>query len=451
MCQSPLKHICPSTLMGAPRLPASNVSTDWLGSGPTGSQVQHAQSVLKPNQHVPTQNTSTFSSPGNLVGPGNAGSSQSQLPWPRMTQGNVQKYRTLFVAVGKDRDGKITGEEARNLFLSWNLPRVFKISKGLRTPHSLSRLLLYSDDCLNLEFDNNDGAKKNLSRSYSKNDDSNRKDESNFDNGGNIYPVQSANSFFGTTSSEGGDDGMQQSAKSGSGINYVSRMTVITYLSNQLDSGILAKYGNGTCSNNLASLQGWHYLDPSRRIQGPFSMVQFRKWSTKHFPTNRKIWRTTEKQENSILMTDALDGKFREVLVCSCDVRADTEDGDTSNVGKANQVGLMDSGLETHSSEGSNVGMQLSKKSGMQIGSVSEATTSKSLSNQLDSGKLAKYGNVTYWNNFASLHSWSPKSGAGNNDISGRNLMVFGDGPEGGEGVDEGEIEYKDINNGVEE
>ncbi|KAF6145693.1 hypothetical protein GIB67_028914 [Kingdonia uniflora] len=151
-------------------------------------------------------------------------------------------------------------------------------------------------------------------RSYSMDDDSNRKDESNPDNGRNIYPIQSANSFFGTTSSEGGNDGMQQSAKSGSGINSASRMTAITSLPNQPDSDILAKY----------------------------------------------------------------DGKFREVLVSSCDVRADTMiqtcDGsspdrngqsNTANVGKANQVGSMDSGLGTHSSEGSKVGMQHSRKSGM--------------------------------------------------------------------------------------
>ncbi|KAF6160022.1 hypothetical protein GIB67_033106 [Kingdonia uniflora] len=217
-------------------------------------------------------------------------------------------------------------------------------------------------------------------RSYSKDDDSNRKDESNSDNGGNIYPVQSANSFFGTTSSEGGDDGMQQSAKYGSGINYVSRMTAITYLPNQLDSCILAKYGNGTCSNNLASLQGWHYLDPSGRIRGPFSIVQFRKWSTRHFLANRRIWRTTEKQENSLLMTDALDGKFRKVLVSSCDVRAYTEDGDSNRKDGSSPD-------RNGQSNNANVG-----KSGMQIGFVSEAAASKSLSNQLDSGKLTKYG-----------------------------------------------------------
>ncbi|CBI37735.3 unnamed protein product, partial [Vitis vinifera] len=53
----------------------------------------------------------------------NTASSQSQLPWPRITQSDIQKYTKVFVAVDTDRDGKITGEQARNLFLSWRLPR----------------------------------------------------------------------------------------------------------------------------------------------------------------------------------------------------------------------------------------------------------------------------------------------------------------------------------------
>ncbi|XP_031483530.1 zinc finger CCCH domain-containing protein 19-like [Nymphaea colorata] len=56
----------------------------------------------------------------------------------------------------------------------------------------------------------------------------------------------------------------------------------------------------------------WHYCDPSGRIQGPFSMVQLRKWSrTGYFPADLRIWRMTEKQEGSILLTDALAGKFQ--------------------------------------------------------------------------------------------------------------------------------------------
>lgn len=55
----------------------------------------------------------------------------------------------------------------------------------------------------------------------------------------------------------------------------------------------------------------WHYKDPSGKIQGPFSMVQLRKWSTTgHFPADLRIWRTTERPEDSILLNDALAGKY---------------------------------------------------------------------------------------------------------------------------------------------
>ena len=55
----------------------------------------------------------------------------------------------------------------------------------------------------------------------------------------------------------------------------------------------------------------WHYQDPSGNIQGPFSIVQLRKWNTKgHFPPHFRVWRTNERPEDSILLTDALDGRF---------------------------------------------------------------------------------------------------------------------------------------------
>ncbi|CAN4119739.1 unnamed protein product [Withania somnifera] len=58
----------------------------------------------------------------------------------------------------------------------------------------------------------------------------------------------------------------------------------------------------------------WHYKDPSGKIQGPFSMVQLRKWSnTGYFPADLKIWRSSDKQEESILLTDALAGRFEKV------------------------------------------------------------------------------------------------------------------------------------------
>ncbi|XP_013666543.2 epidermal growth factor receptor substrate 15-like 1 [Brassica napus] len=49
--------------------------------------------------------------------------SHSQAPWPKMTPADVQKYTKVFVQVDTDRDGKITGNQARNLFFSWKLPQ----------------------------------------------------------------------------------------------------------------------------------------------------------------------------------------------------------------------------------------------------------------------------------------------------------------------------------------
>ncbi|KAJ7946707.1 Zinc finger CCCH domain-containing protein 19 [Quillaja saponaria] len=55
----------------------------------------------------------------------------------------------------------------------------------------------------------------------------------------------------------------------------------------------------------------WHYKDPAGKVQGPFSIVQLRKWSnTGYFPADLRIWRTTENPDDSILLTDALAGKI---------------------------------------------------------------------------------------------------------------------------------------------
>lgn len=84
----------------------------------TAGQNQQMQSTIKYNQQIPVQN-----SPVAPVRANNVPSSQSLQPWPKMTQSNVQKYTKVFVEVDKDKDGKITGEQARTLFLSWRLPR----------------------------------------------------------------------------------------------------------------------------------------------------------------------------------------------------------------------------------------------------------------------------------------------------------------------------------------
>lgn len=55
----------------------------------------------------------------------------------------------------------------------------------------------------------------------------------------------------------------------------------------------------------------WHYKDPSGRVQGPFSLIQLRKWSNSgYFPKDLRIWRTNESQDESTLLTDVLFAAF---------------------------------------------------------------------------------------------------------------------------------------------
>ncbi|KAJ8764004.1 hypothetical protein K2173_004877 [Erythroxylum novogranatense] len=77
----------------------------------------------KQNEKINVQTAATSPSSGFSGGAGNSVSNQSQLQWPKMTQSDIQKYMKVFIQVDTDRDGKVTGEQARNLFLSWRLPR----------------------------------------------------------------------------------------------------------------------------------------------------------------------------------------------------------------------------------------------------------------------------------------------------------------------------------------
>ncbi|CAN1813928.1 Zinc finger CCCH domain-containing protein 44 [Linum perenne] len=55
----------------------------------------------------------------------------------------------------------------------------------------------------------------------------------------------------------------------------------------------------------------WHYRDPFGTVQGPFPMMQLRKWSTSRlFPLDLRVWMMNGKEEESILLTDALLGLF---------------------------------------------------------------------------------------------------------------------------------------------
>jgi phage FluMu protein gp41 len=70
--------------------------------------------------------------------------------------------------------------------------------------------------------------------------------------------------------------------------------------------------GSEQSANDFETDKMWHYEDPSGKIQGPFSMLQLRKWS-EHFPPDQRIWRKNENQDDSVLLTDAFSGQYHGV------------------------------------------------------------------------------------------------------------------------------------------
>ncbi|VAI10207.1 unnamed protein product [Triticum turgidum subsp. durum] len=120
----------PST--STPALPTSKMpNSSSFMSKPTGSQ--NLANLTQPGslQGTPTvsygtsqpQQTQPITKPS-VPSPGvSAGVSNSTSQWPKVTQSDIQKYTKVFGDVDRDRDGKITGAEARTLFLSWRLPR----------------------------------------------------------------------------------------------------------------------------------------------------------------------------------------------------------------------------------------------------------------------------------------------------------------------------------------
>ncbi|KAF1893931.1 hypothetical protein Lal_00002482 [Lupinus albus] len=92
---------------------------------PVNSQFQRTQPAANrsnASQKISPPASSPHASSGISVGLGNTNSDNSQFSWPKMKPADVQKYTKVFMEVDTDRDGKITGEQARSLFLSWRLP-----------------------------------------------------------------------------------------------------------------------------------------------------------------------------------------------------------------------------------------------------------------------------------------------------------------------------------------
>ncbi|XP_057492475.1 LOW QUALITY PROTEIN: zinc finger CCCH domain-containing protein 44-like [Actinidia eriantha] len=73
--------------------------------------------------------------------------------------------------------------------------------------------------------------------------------------------------------------------------------------------------GSASPANDSETDKLWHYRDPNGKIQGPFCMVQLRKWSTTgYFPPDMRIWSINDEEVDSLLLTDVLNGKFHKVL-----------------------------------------------------------------------------------------------------------------------------------------
>ncbi|KAI0530488.1 hypothetical protein KFK09_000032 [Dendrobium nobile] len=104
--------------------PSQHVNIQVMpGLPPVANQFQRTQPPIKQNQPETIQNTLALPAHSVPSGPDSSVSTQNEVSWPKITHSDIRKYTKVFLEVDKDRDGKITGVEARNLFLSWRLPR----------------------------------------------------------------------------------------------------------------------------------------------------------------------------------------------------------------------------------------------------------------------------------------------------------------------------------------
>ncbi|XP_027359862.1 uncharacterized protein LOC113868461 isoform X2 [Abrus precatorius] len=76
-------------------------------------------------------------------------------------------------------------------------------------------------------------------------------------------------------------------------------------------SSLLLSTGMELPISDMVNDKPWHYQDPTGKIQGPFSILQLHQWNASgYFPTNLRIWKIDEKQDNSMFLTDVLSGKY---------------------------------------------------------------------------------------------------------------------------------------------
>lgn len=63
-------------------------------------------------------------------------------------------------------------------------------------------------------------------------------------------------------------------------------------------------------NNKLKSLI-WYYLDPQGDVQGPFCLASLKNWKdANYFPSDFKVWRTGQTQDQAVLLNDILSPFF---------------------------------------------------------------------------------------------------------------------------------------------
>ncbi|GER49007.1 zinc finger CCCH domain-containing protein 44 [Striga asiatica] len=100
----------------------------------------------------------------------------------------------------------------------------------------------------------------------------------------------------------------------------------------------------------------WHHRDPNSKIQGPFSMIQLRKWSmTGLFPADMRIW-TNHEQYNSLLLTDYLAGKFHLASDTSnsSGIQNEEEEVPTDEIRVLSEITSVNNGHSNRASESEN-------------------------------------------------------------------------------------------------
>ncbi|KAL8151987.1 hypothetical protein V2J09_021795 [Rumex salicifolius] len=92
-------------------------------------------------------------------------------------------------------------------------------------------------------------------------------------------------------------------------------VTLVNHPRDASDASVTSSSRSVLSRNNTEFEKIWHYQDPSGRIQGPFFMVQLRKWNSDgYFPVDLRIWRIDESQDKSMLLTDVLSNQCNEDL-----------------------------------------------------------------------------------------------------------------------------------------